>query len=338
METENKRSYWRIRPGEGAKYADLFYEGNFIAIGWNVGDLSQAINEMKADKDSDKFWEKIVSASREAWGEDEVINNFGADQVYTFSLDISQGDLVFMPVAKGAPSFRIAEVTGAYYYDDNNGTDHYFNCHKVRWLKEIGRDTIEAKSPEFWRLLNTPKTLISLDDYASVIESLLGNMTQTEFQGDNSNVSASGEPHEDIISFALEKHLEDFLIENWEKTEIGQRYDLYKEGENIVGQQYWTEAGIIDILAKSKDGKELLVIELKRNWTSDVVVGQILRYIGFVQKRLAKERQKVRGCIIALEADNRLQYALAPLNDLVDFYRYKIDFKLVAQKDKEEQE
>jgi len=37
----------------------------------------------------------------------------------------------------------------------------------------------------------------------------------------------------------------------------------------------------IDILAVSKDQKELLVVELKKGRASDVVVGQIQRYMGF---------------------------------------------------------
>jgi RecB family endonuclease NucS len=43
----------------------------------------------------------------------------------------------------------------------------------------------------------------------------------------------------------------------------------------------------IDILAVSKDGTCLLVVELKRGRASDVVVGQALRYIGYVQDELA---------------------------------------------------
>jgi len=45
-----------------------------------------------------------------------------------------------------------------------------------------------------------------------------------------------------------------------------------------------TDTEPIDVLAPSKDGKELAVIELKRGRVSDVAIGQILRYMSFVQE------------------------------------------------------
>ena len=34
---------------------------------------------------------------------------------------------------------------------------------------------------------------------------------------------------EDPSEFAMEKHLEDFLIKNWKNTPIGKKYDIYEE-------------------------------------------------------------------------------------------------------------
>ncbi len=70
-----------------------------------------------------------------------------------------------------------------------------------------------------------------------------------------------------------------------------------------------------------------MVIELKKGRTSDVVVGQIQRYMGYVKEELAEPNQAVKGMIIALEADTRLKRALAVTSN-IEFYRYKIDFKL----------
>ena len=52
--------------------------------------------------------------------------------------------------------------------------------------------------------------------------------------------------------FYLESQLEEFIIENWDQTELGQKYDLIKEDGELVSQQYHTDVGIIDILAKDK--------------------------------------------------------------------------------------
>ena len=79
----------------------------------------------------------------------------------------------------------------------------------------------------------------------------------------------------------MEKHLEDFLVENWASTDLGTTYDIYEEDGELVGQQYPTDTGPLDILAISKDKKRLLVVELKKGRASDVVVGQTLRYMGY---------------------------------------------------------
>jgi restriction system protein len=95
----------------------------------------------------------------------------------------------------------------------------------------------------------------------------------------------------------------------------------------VVAQQYQSDTGPIDILAISKDKSEYLVIELKKGKTSDVVVGQILRYMGFVKAELLANGESVRGIVIALEDDLRLKNALSMVPN-VSFYRYQIEFKL----------
>ena len=95
-----------------------------------------------------------------------------------------------------------------------------------------------------------------------------------------------------------------------------------------MGQQYATDAGPIDVLAISKDKKRLLVVELKRGRASDVVVGQVLRYMGFVKEQIAEDDQTVEGAIIALEDDQKMRWALLSVPS-ISFYRYEISFKLV---------
>lgn len=125
--------------------------------------------------------------------------------------------------------------------------------------------------------------------------------------------------------------MEDFLVTNWASTELGKKYDIYEDEGEAAGQQYPTDTGAIDILAISKDKKTLLVVELKRGKASDVVVGQTLRYMGFVQQELAEDDQQVRGVIIALEPDIKLSLALRMVPN-IEFYRYLVSFKLVQDK------
>ena len=165
-------------------------------------------------------------------------------------------------------------------------------------------------------------TVSDITKYADEIENLAhGGQSKVVIQ-------VSDETIEDPSSFALEKHLEDFLVTNWQGTELAQRYEIFSEDGELIGQQYPTETGPIDILAISKDRKELLVIELKKGRASDAVLGQIQRYMGYILSEVAEANQTVRGCIIALEDDVRIRYALK-VNPSIDFYRYQVSFKLV---------
>lgn len=127
--------------------------------------------------------------------------------------------------------------------------------------------------------------------------------------------------------FYMENHLEDFLIKNWDKTELGKKYDLIEENGDLKSQQYNTNSiGVIDILVKNKQTDEYVVIELKRDQTSDKTVGQLLRYIGWVEENLSKGKN-CNGIIIAAYFDEKLKYAIRKL-PFVEVFSYKIEFKL----------
>ncbi len=85
--------------------------------------------------------------------------------------------------------------------------------------------------------------------------------------------------------------------------------------------------GRIDLLAKHRSEPRWLVIELKRDRTSDRTVGQILRYIGWVRQEMAGEGERVEGLIIARQADDGLRYAVSAAPD-VTVQRYEVDFRL----------
>ncbi len=133
----------------------------------------------------------------------------------------------------------------------------------------------------------------------------------------------------------LESQLENLIVFNWEdickKTPELNDLEILQEDGEYTGQQYDTkEVGRIDLLCKNKKTGDFVVIELKRGRESDKVVGQTLRYIGWVKKKFAKENQKVSGLIITFEGepDIRLTYALEPLKDLIQLKFYKIDINI----------
>ena len=135
------------------------------------------------------------------------------------------------------------------------------------------------------------------------------------------------------VTFGLERHLHDFLLDNWEHTELGAEWDLAEEGGDIrnYGYERPTPVGRIDLLARHKAEPRWLVIELKRGRTSDRTLGQVQRYMGWVMEELAEPGELVEGLIIALADDLQLRYALRAAQN-VGFMRYEVDFRLVQGK------
>jgi restriction system protein len=233
---------------------------------------------------------------------------------WTICKGIRIGDFVLSP--DGSGSYHVGEVTGEYYFLANGDPPHR---RPVRWLTQtISRaDMSEALRNSAGSI----GTVSEISKYSDELEKLIGG-------GVGSTLISMDETVEDPSAFALEKHLEDFLVQNWGQTELGKQYDIFEEEGEKVGQQYPTDTGPMDILAIKKDKTELLVIELKKGRASDVVVGQTLRYMGYAAQELAEANQKVRGVIIALDDDQRVRRALAVVPN-IDFYRYQISFRLL---------
>jgi Endonuclease NucS/MrcB-like, N-terminal domain len=129
--------------------------------------------------------------------------------------------------------------------------------------------------------------------------------------------------------FYMEKQLEDFIIENWDKTEFSNKYELIYEQNEMVSQQYKTGVGPIDILARDKKNKNYVVIELKKNQTSDDTVGQLLRYMGWIKE--TKKDENVKGIIVAGSFDKKLDYAIKMIPGS-EVFLYQVDFKLKEYK------
>ena len=136
-------------------------------------------------------------------------------------------------------------------------------------------------------------------------------------------------PHDSIISesqFALESHLEEFIERNWKHINFGADLELYQLDEQN-GRQFPAGSWSIDFLCIDRANGDFVVVELKRGRSSDSTVGQILRYIGWVDENLAKPGQRIRGIIIAQEVDQALRYAVKGLPHIA-VLTYKIDFQL----------
>lgn len=158
------------------------------------------------------------------------------------------------------------------------------------------------------------------DDLKSILDLFSKNL-DVELIDSDSPISAG--------LFYMEKQLEDFIIENWSTLDLSKNLELiYKDGE-LISQQFRTGIGPIDILAKDKNTGSYVVIELKRNQTSDDTIGQVSRYMGWVSENL--DDPDVRGIIISGKYDEKLHYAQKLINS-VDVFLYQVNFNLKEHK------
>jgi hypothetical protein len=118
--------------------------------------------------------------------------------------------------------------------------------------------------------------------------------------------------------FAYERDLRDYLARNLGVIESG--LTLY-EDEGIRGVEFPAGGRFIDILAQDAQG--YVVIELKVSRGYDRVVGQLLRYVGWIKQHHADLGQKVRGIIVANEISEDLLLACSGL-PVVTLYEYTL--------------
>jgi restriction system protein len=140
--------------------------------------------------------------------------------LWMVSKGIKTGDIVLCP--DGGGSYRVGEIKGDYYYVPDEILPHR---RPVHWL-----NTVISRSDMSEPLRNSTGsigTVSTISQYASEIE---------KFISGTPSLISTDETVEDPSAFAMEKHLEDFLVMNWSQTELGKSYDIYEEDGEKVGQ------------------------------------------------------------------------------------------------------
>ncbi|MEW5894460.1 MAG: PDDEXK nuclease domain-containing protein [Candidatus Omnitrophota bacterium] len=302
------KRYWVVAPYDSRK-PDVFdvawnydLQNGTIAVGWSkLGDISR-LNEKEL---KDKYLEHYSP-------DDPADRN----ALWRFYHEISVGDVIL--ARRGRKKLlAMGEVVGTAVYDLNKGKERignkegyvYPNLISVKW---------EEKNIDYGRQVFAIRTLYEIP--SEKFDLLV--------KGEVSEEVEEQEQIKEHQEFVLEKYLEDFIVSNFDSI-FDHRLKLYEDEEG-VGQQYPTDIGTIDILAFDPEEKAYVVIELKKGRESDKVVGQILRYMGWVKKNLAKENEKVRGLIVCKDKDEKLDYSLEAIPGCnIQVRLYKINFKLV---------
>lgn len=299
--------YWVIAPVE-SKSRELFdrvwqfdLTNELISIGWEeLGDVS------KLGKD-DLVAEASIAYPSKPPGSKGLI----ANMIRSFYHEISQGDLII--ARRGRKTLAaVGTVKRAGYYAPGRNPDHgHPNYLDVVWDREP-RDVV------FPSVVFPMYSVAEITEarFRSFVEGSAGQLVPTE----------APDAIEDPNEFVLEKYLEDFIVSNFETIFRGE-LRVYEDAEGNDGQQYATEIGPIDILAIDPKSNSFVVIELKKGRPSDQVVGQILRYMGWVKKNLCSSGQSVTGLVICREPDVKLSYALEMTSNIKVRY-YSVSFKL----------
>lgn len=301
------KRYWVISP-----YASEFQEGfekswkydlenGVTAIGWaKLGDVSRLSDEELISRIQTEYPERDPN---------HIYRTFKC-----FYQEIKIGDIII--ARKGRKTILgVGEVVGGAFYNKEMGKASYSGRGEDRLFSNFIKVKWQEKAIEFEKLVFSMATLyeISEEKYYSLIKGEISEGIDEEIK--------------EQPEFVLEKYLEDFIVANFSKIFKG-KLKLYEDEEGN-GQQYPTEIGNIDILARELATNSYVVIELKKGRESDKVVGQILRYMGWVKGNLSKG-ETVKGMIILKDKDERLEYSLKAIpNTDIEVKLYKVDFQLV---------
>src|SRR5690606_21482037 len=111
----------------------------------------------------------------------------------------------------GNGNYMVGEITSEYFYKPGDVLPHR---RSINWYPvTISRSEM---SQELKNSTGSAGTTSNITQYAEEIQQLLGNVSQSTIVSTDPDVI-------DTTSFVLEKHLEDFLVQNWSSTELGQK-------------------------------------------------------------------------------------------------------------------
>ena len=281
--------YWIIAPYENNDTYESVWKYDLangcISIGWHeIGDPS------KLSRD-----ELRAAVAKAFPNKPPRTHTLIVNMMWSFYHEISPGDVIVARQGKSIVA-SVGDVTQpATYTPKMNASISHPNFLGVTWRAEPTKKQFDRPVFQIRTVIETTKD--KLDDL-SLLE--------------------GGEDIEPIVpasqqDFVLEKYLQDFIVSNW--SSVFKDLDIYKDEEN-EGVQYQTEIGRIDILATEHRSNDFVVIELKKGRPSDQVVGQILRYMGWVKKNLCTTGQSVRGLIICKDKDEKLSYSMEMVQSL----------------------
>ncbi|HNT26153.1 MAG TPA: endonuclease NucS [Anaerolineales bacterium] len=299
--------YWVIAPFE-SKSPELFDKvwqfdtaNNLISIGWQeLGDVSRMSR--------DELSAATVSTYKT---KPKATNALYTNMLWAFYHEIAPGDFVI--ARRGRKTLAgVGKVSRSAIYAPGKASTH----NHPHFLEVLWQDQPSEK--------NFPDLVFPMHTLSEISEDLFHKLLENT--GVQHVSLGTSEILEDPNAFVLEKYLEDFIVSNFHAIFKGE-LKIYEDSEGNAGQQYTTDIGSIDILSVEPKTNSFVVIELKKGRPSDQVIGQILRYMGWVKQNLCTSGQGIKGLIICRDPDPKLSYALEMTNN-IDVRYYSVSFRL----------
>lgn len=295
--------------------AELFIEEGVVAIGFDIG-IDRPFGGMSRDEIKNVFMEE--------WGASDQQASIWAATVVNFIQEVKIGDIVLAYMGNNIVA-AVGEVIGEYEYNDKNkvgdpnGEVQYPNQRKVKWWSSPNYFHRSNLPTDLYKWVALPATLYTREYDIEKLKTILQGIPSGGIAEDFQPTAEL----EEARAFALETHLREFLARNLQFIEQG--LSLFRDESGREGIEYPTDTGPIDLLAVDKNG-DFVVFELKVSRGPDRSLGQLMRYTGWVRKKMAGTKD-VKGIIVAQRIDDGLKLATSE-NSRIKLLEYELSFKV----------
>ena len=195
--------------GKGSCYADLCKSEGFIGVDFlNEEDLTNNLHEDWHDfnKQYIPIWLNLHPDKK------RVAAGLACGNLWTVCKGLQIDDIILSPNGKG--EYYVGKITSNYFYKKGEPLPHR---RKVEWLSTVILRS--EMSEQLQRSTNSIGTCCEITSYHEEIDGFINKQSPT-------TIIATTPDVEDVSEFALEKHLEDFLVKNWKQTESAVHSEL----------------------------------------------------------------------------------------------------------------
>jgi len=234
-------NYWFVRTDYG-KLFDDFYEGGYIAIGWDY--VTQY--EMR-NKDADSV--KVKIANREDFDLNTTYGKGQASSVYNKIqnfLNLQKDDIIIIP-SRNSDRLAFGRIVDDRPYDEVNAKS-FLKRRKVHWIKISQMDDL---NPIFYQVKSNQHTISNVNGYAKFIDREIGNLFK---KGENTHYVLNVDKEADIYFNELKSLIDniDLLLVN-----INNSLDFNENFDEFYIKVSLQSKGSLELIKK---GKSLAVL------------------------------------------------------------------------------